>query len=81
MGILSTILTFPAGTALGGVTWLGRKIAEAVEAELFDPGRIEIALLKLEKQLDAGEIDLDAFEAEETRLLAELREIRAMRGL
>ena len=47
---------------------------------VVDPARIEQALRLLERQLDNGEIPEEAFEAEESRLLEELMEMRAIQA-
>jgi hypothetical protein len=77
VGPLSTLLALPVRGPIGALTWLARQVADAAMREMLDPVRIEAALLALERRLDAGEIDEAAFEAEETRLLEELAEMRA----
>lgn len=79
MGLLTKVLAFPVSLPLGGVQWLAGKIEENARESLLDPGRIEAALMALEADLDAGRIDEDSFEQQEAVLLAELRELRAMR--
>jgi hypothetical protein len=80
VGPLSTLLALPIRGPIGALTWLARQVADAAVREMLDPVRIEAALLALERRLDAGEIDEAAFEAEETRLLEELAEMRAWRA-
>ncbi len=80
MSLLLKLLMLPVAAPLSGVEWLANKVNEAVDAAWNDPRRIETALIALEARLDAGEIEEDAFEAEEAHLLQELREMRARTG-
>ncbi len=77
MDPLTGLLTSPFLGPIGVVTWLARQVAEAAAQDMLDPGRIEAALLALERRLDAGELDEAAFEAEEAQLLDALAEMRA----
>ncbi len=77
MGILSTLLTFPASVPLSGVQWLSEKIVEAAEAQLYDPAAIKAELAAQEARLEAGEITEDEYEALEMVLLLRLKEARA----
>lgn len=77
---LAGLLAAPVTGPIGGLAWLARQIAASALDELLDPGRIEAALLALERRLEAGELDEAAFEAEEAALLAELADIRATRA-
>ncbi len=72
MSVLGGILGLPVSGPLLGLGWLARRIAEAAEQEMADPTRIEADLLALESRLEAGEIDIAAFEAREAELLSEL---------
>jgi hypothetical protein len=80
MGPLATLLTLPVAGPIGALTWLARQVAENALEQWLDPTRIEIALLALERRLEAGEIDEAAFEVEEAALLEELAEMRAARA-
>jgi hypothetical protein len=71
---LSTLLGLPVAGPLLGLGWLARRIAEAADREMYGPEAVQAALLALERRLDADEIDLASFEAEEARLLAVLQE-------
>ena len=71
------LVALPVTAPISGLTWLAQKIAEAAMTEWLDPARIERQLLRLEQQLDAGEIDEAEYELKEAALLDELREIRA----
>mgnify|MGYP001549047384 CR=1 FL=1 len=69
MSLIGKVATLPVAGPLGGALWLARKIHEAAERERRDPAAIRAALAALERRLEAGEIDEDAFEAAEERLL------------
>jgi hypothetical protein len=69
MGILRTLVTLPIAGPVRGAFWLAAQIHEAASAEFNDPAAIRAALTELEKRLDAGEMDENAFEAEEALLL------------
>jgi hypothetical protein len=71
---LTTLLGLPVAGPLLGLGWLARRIAEAADREMYGPEAVQAALLALERRLDAGELDLESFEAEEVRLLAILQE-------
>ena len=80
MGLLK-LLILPVSLPIGGIEWLARRVEQAVDAQWNDPKRIESALMLLEGRLEAGEITEEAFEAAETDLLRELREMRARLAL
>ena len=63
MGLLSTLLTLPVSGPVKGALWTVGKVVEAAEAEFYDPAAIRRELAALERRLEAGEIDEDAFEA------------------
>lgn len=73
MGMLTDVVFAPAVGPLKGVLWLARIIAEQAERTLYDEGVIRAALFDLEQQLEAGEIDEDAYETQETVLLERLK--------
>jgi uncharacterized membrane protein len=76
MGWITTLLTFPVSLPVKGALWIGGQIHDAALAELNDPAAIRRALMVLEEQLEAGEIDEDTFEAREAVLIARLRAAR-----
>jgi hypothetical protein len=76
MGLLRTLLTFPASAPVSGALWVAQKIHEAADAELRDPAAIKRALAALEAELDAGRITEAAFEEAEAALLERLEEAR-----
>jgi len=77
MGLLRTLLTFPASGPVAGTLWVARKIHEAADAEVRDPAAIRRALTALEADLDAGCITEAEFEEVEAILLQRLSEARA----
>jgi uncharacterized membrane protein len=80
MSILGSIIALPVAGPLGALQWLARQVAEQALQQMLDPARIEQALRLLERRLDTGEITEDEFEAEESRLLAELMQMRAIQS-
>jgi|APCry1669189034_1035192.scaffolds.fasta_scaffold230051_1 hypothetical protein len=80
MGILGSIIALPVAGPLGALQWIARQVAEQALNQMLDPARIEAALRALEVRLEAGEITEEVFEAEESRLLEELMEMRAIQA-
>jgi hypothetical protein len=76
MNWLGYLLTFPISVPVEAALWTARKLAERAEEVFYDDGPVRAALMELEMKLDLGEIDEETFEAEETQLLARLKEIR-----
>lgn len=76
MGLLLKILTFPFSGPIDGALWAAQKLAERAEEVYYDDAPLKSALMQLELQLDLGEIDEETFEAEETKILTRLNEIR-----
>ncbi|ONK11160.1 gas vesicle protein GvpG [Streptomyces sp. MP131-18] len=68
MGLLSGLLLLPLAPARGA-GWLAERVADAAEREAADPAPVRARLAALHRALADGEIGLDAFEAEEERLL------------
>jgi hypothetical protein len=67
--ILDTLL-------VGGIKFVLRKIADAVEAQLTDDGVLREELLAAQMRLELGEITEAEFAELEADILARLREIR-----
>ena len=61
---------------IGGIKFVLRRVAEAVDAEMNDVDALRQELLAAQMQLELGEISEVQFEALERQLLARLREIR-----
>jgi hypothetical protein len=55
------------------------KVQGVVQGELTDDTRVKEALLDLQLRLEMGDIDDEEYVAEETRLMAQLREVRRWR--
>jgi hypothetical protein len=62
---------------IGGLRFVLRRIADAVDAELNDVDVIREELLAAQMRLELGELTAERFAALERELLARLREIRA----
>lgn len=75
MGLLSSLLFAPVTLPATSALWLGRKIAETVEAERNDPNALRIALRDAERQLLEGELSEDAYDEIETEILTRLKVI------
>lgn len=74
--ILGRLLSAPVLLPIQSVLWLGRTIDDQVKAELYNEDKVRSALAELELKLDLGELELDAYEAQEEVLLQRLKEIR-----
>ena len=73
MIILDTLL-------IGGIKFVLDKIAQAVETEMNDEGRLREELLAAQMQLELGEIAPEEFADLECAILARLRELRPSAG-
>lgn len=74
MGILRALLTLPVSGPVNGSLWVARKIHEAAEQQLSDPGAIRRELRRLERALLAGDLSEEDYDAAEEVLLSRLRE-------
>ena len=61
---------------IGGITFVLRRLAEAVDAELNDVDTVREELLAAQMRLELGELSAQEFAAVERDLLGRLREIR-----
>jgi hypothetical protein len=61
----------------GGLRFVLNRIAQAVDAELNDEGRLREELLAAQMRLELGEITEEEFAALERELLARLRTLRS----
>jgi hypothetical protein len=68
MGLLSGVLLLPLAP-LRGVEWVAGQLLDAAERDMCDPAALRARLAALNSAYEAGEIDEDAFEREEERLL------------
>ncbi|MGP1256160.1 MAG: gas vesicle protein GvpG [Kiloniellales bacterium] len=76
MGLLKKLLTGPVTAPAKGFLWVAGKLAERVEAEVFDPKKIQQELEDLQLRYDLGQITEDELEEGETLLLERLKAIR-----
>lgn len=65
---------------IGGLKFVLARLAQAVDAELHDEGRLREELLAAEMELELGQITPQEFAAREAALLARLRDLRAAAG-
>lgn len=72
MFLIDDILLAP----LKGVIWLGRKINEVVEKELYDEDRIKEELMELQLRFELDEFTVEEYHKQEKELLARLDAIR-----
>ncbi|MFQ3661772.1 MAG: gas vesicle protein GvpG [Chloroflexaceae bacterium] len=75
MSTLGSLLAFPLTGPLRGLLWLAGQLHEQAQRELCDPERIRQQLTELELQLDLGQISEEEYEAAETALLDQLRQV------
>lgn len=74
MGLLRALVSLPVAGPLKGSLWVARKVHEAAEQQVNDPGTIRRELRRLETALLAGEISEEVYDEAELALLARLRE-------
>jgi hypothetical protein len=77
MRLLSDVLLFPVTGPVRGFRAILEAIQAEVEAQMQDEQRVQGALVELELRHDTGQIDDAEYEAEQTRLMQELNEVRA----
>jgi hypothetical protein len=65
---------------ISGIKFVLTRLAEAVEAEMYDEGALREELLAAQMKLELGEIDEAEFARIEEQILAGMREVRARRG-
>ena len=65
---------------IGGLKFVLRRLAEAVDAQLNDVDTLREELLAAQMRLELGELSAEEFAALERDLLTRLREIRARAG-
>jgi hypothetical protein len=79
MGLLSSILLAPFTGPIDATRWTLEKVQRVVEEELTDDTPIKEDLMRLQLQLDAGEIDDDEYVVREADIMRRLREVREWR--
>lgn len=79
MGLLSSILLAPFTGPIDGTMWTLDKVQRAVQEQLVDDTPIKEDFMRLQIELDAGEIDDDEYLVRETEIMRRLREVREWR--
>jgi len=74
--VLTDILTFPILGAPRMVHWVAKKLAETVEQDEMNEGKLQGDLLELQMRYELGEIDDDEYTEQETAILDRLNAIR-----
>jgi len=79
MGLLSSILLAPFTGPIDGTMWTLDKVQRAVQEQLVDDTPIKEDFMRLQIELDAGEIDDDEYLVREADIMRRLREVREWR--
>lgn len=79
--MLFDVLTLPILGVPRMICWIGERLIEAAEQEELDEGKLQGQLLELQMSYELGEIDADAYEAQETAILERLSIIRQIKEL
>lgn len=72
MFLLDDILLAP----IKGVKWIGEKLREVADKELFDPDKVREELMTLQARLDMGDIGEEEYGVREKELLERMTEIQ-----
>lgn len=76
MFLIDDILLAP----LKGIIFLGKKIKEVADKELFDEGRLKQNLMELQMKLEMEEISEEEYQKREKELLERLEAVRKAKG-
>ena len=76
MGFISNLLTLPVVGAPKLLLWTAKQLAEGVDKEFFDEGRVRGELLELQQRYDSAEIEEVEYDRQEEALLERLTAIR-----
>jgi hypothetical protein len=79
MGILKHLLFWPVTGPMYLAEFSIEKVQGVVKEQLTDDARIKEELLDLQLRLEMGDIDDEQYVVEETRLMAQLRDVRRWR--
>ena len=79
MGLLSSILLAPFTAPWDGTMWSLDKVRRAVEDELTDDTSAKEDFMRLQLELEAGDIDDDEYLVREQAIMQRLREVRQWR--
>ena len=72
MFLLDDILLAP----IKGVKWIGEKLRDVADQELFDPDKIREELMTLQAKLDMGEMKEEDYSVREKELLERLSQLK-----
>lgn len=73
------LITAPVLGPIQMVQWLGRKLIEAAEMQMYDVDRLKGELLELQAQYDMGEVPDEEYIELEEALLKRMNDIRENR--
>lgn len=73
------LITAPFLGPIQMVQWLGQKLIEAAELEMYDADRLKGELLELQAQYDMGEVPDEEYMEMEEALLKRMNDIRENR--
>ena len=76
MGFLFDLITLPVLGAPKLVLWLAGIVAEEMEREAMDEGRVRSELMELQQQYETGELADEDYDRQERALLERLNTIR-----
>lgn len=79
MGLLSSILLAPFTGPIDGTMWTLDKVQRAVQEQLVDDTPIKEDLMRLQLELESGDIDDDEYLVREREIMQRLREVREWR--
>jgi len=74
------VLTVPVLGPIQMVRWLGQKLIETAESEMYDEDRVQGELVELQARYDMDEITEDEYSGSEDVLLERLNAIREAKG-
>lgn len=77
MGVLTKLLTLPVRGPVDSLVWVARQITEHADQERNSPAVLRASLAEAERQLLAGDIDEETYDAIELDLLTRLRHASA----
>lgn len=72
MFLLDDILLAP----IKGIQWIGEKLRDFADKELFDPDKIQEELMTLQAKLDMGDLSEAEYQQREKDLLQRLNEVQ-----
>jgi hypothetical protein len=79
VGLISSILLAPFTGPWDGTMWTLDKVRRAVEEELTDDTQVKEDFMRLQLELEAGDIEEDEYLRREQVIMQRLREVRQWR--